>query len=1494
MKAIRKITKKYYIRHIVACFLAAYMLLGIPGQMVRAADNTLPQGSVIGDGGNVISGGVGNFDYGVDTLNITGVADKTIIEWDTFHIGSDATVNFDQVSTSAWVLNNVLATDSLASSIAGHLNANGNIIVSNPLGVIVAPTGMISARTAILSSLRVDDQVFKDFADGIGDLSLYSEVGDIGSVINNGSIEGSEGVALLAKRVENHGSIISENGIVIMAAGDSAMLAEPGSDVVIKLQELDSVSSTDGGMGDVVNSDTGTIEAEEGQIVLAAGDMFSTALDPVVQSGAGRVVQNGEIHADGGTDVGDTGSGGSVIITAADEVTFGSDSKTTANAIPAPDPTSDDRPVGGQILISSPEIVTFDPGAQLEAKGNGFYDADDNRRFDLGTDGDFRGSIQVMGSYITPPMNVDLSAYPGDSDLAGFLTIGPFDGHMTIANGASPGSPAENTIYEEWIEAMSDAGVGGDTGLEADSGDISFRNKFENGGITFDTADDITSDLGGNIFMLSGSGGITVGDIRSTVPSSDKSTEPGQIFLLSVRPENATSGGDITTGSMSIVGGSQVEISAIAAGTLTVSGNVISKTNQVPGENQTVGKALICLIATEDVIVNAAEISVNAHGKKFTTADIRISAGEDVSITHPTGGTSVIEAESKTSESSTWGQPLNEAHADIVVHAGWNLENSGVDEGDISINGVVYNEDDNSDLDISVKASVSGTGGPLSVDTGGTANTDDPRNDNDDGSSKIWAEEKEEGTVSASIEIDNSEEDPPSDPVSPCVDCPVPPFLPPIPILTNPDLGSGHMNDPISGNVLDNDSTPADGLTVIDFTQPSNGSVTVDENGDYIYLPDEGFVGDDSFTYTVKNNGTQATETVTVTVSNATPTANDESTGSHMGGTISGGSLDFFDNPDPDAGGAIEGLDELIVLVDSTLLAVGDSVTISTTLGGEVTFTRAIDGTISYEYTAPAGIAGQDDSFSFSVSDGQDGVGPDTAEVTITLTNAGPVANDESTGSHMGGTVNGSLDFSDNPDPDAGGAIEGLDELIVLVDSTLLEVGDSVTIPTTLGGEVTFTRAIDGTISYEYTAPAGVAGQDDSFAFSVSDGQDGVAPDTAEITISLTNAGPFAEDDSAIGHMGNDVTGSVTFGDNPDPDAGGAIDTLLVSIIDDPDFGTIIEFNPLTGEFTYSPTDPGFVGDDAFTYAVSDGQQGLDPVTGDVTLTLTNELPAAQDVTIIGQQGQLVYAGSFSDSSSDPFDAFQTIPDDLTFKVPGASGGVLITNEGGTITRVNGTFTYEPPSPDFVGVDSFDYTVEDAQGIVGPDGTGTIFIIVNPGPPPTPGAPAPPLPDLEYPEIEGCPVLMQAAASELGVTSENIQIAIGQALAVNPNLQPCEACGNLLKSAVILRDDAGEGLAALAQLLAPLQGQPMTDEMVASLQQTISDMREDPTNAAYVDAGEWNDALAGYIGVLMELGLDEEQITEILTKYTESITDGENEAMVTFLELRLAQIMAGF
>jgi len=54
---------------------------------------------------------------------------------------------------------------------------------------------------------------------------------------------------------------------------------------------------------------------------------------------------------------------------------------------------------------------------------------------------------------------------------------------------------------------------------------------------------------------------------------------------------------------------------------------------------------------------------------------------------------------------------------------------------------------------------------------------------------------------------------------------------------------------------------------VVDVTQPEHGTVTVDEDGNIVYTPKEGYVGTDSFTYTVSDGkGGYATATVTIVV----------------------------------------------------------------------------------------------------------------------------------------------------------------------------------------------------------------------------------------------------------------------------------------------------------------------------------------------------------------------------------------------------------------------------------------------------------------------------------------------------------------------------------------------------------------------------------------------------------------------------------------------------
>ena len=96
----------------------------------------------------------------------------------------------------------------------------------------------------------------------------------------------------------------------------------------------------------------------------------------------------------------------------------------------------------------------------------------------------------------------------------------------------------------------------------------------------------------------------------------------------------------------------------------------------------------------------------------------------------------------------------------------------------------------------------------------------------------------------------------------------------------NDDTVSTEENDPISINVLINDSDPdGDELTLDIVSQPENGTVSLGNNR-IVYRPDNGFSGTDQFSYSVTDTtGISDTANVTVTVSdvNAGPSAVDDS-----------------------------------------------------------------------------------------------------------------------------------------------------------------------------------------------------------------------------------------------------------------------------------------------------------------------------------------------------------------------------------------------------------------------------------------------------------------------------------------------------------------------------------------------------------------------------------------------------------------------------------------
>jgi len=157
--------------------------------------------------------------------------------------------------------------------------------------------------------------------------------------------------------------------------------------------------------------------------------------------------------------------------------------------------------------------------------------------------------------------------------------------------------------------------------------------------------------------------------------------------------------------------------------------------------------------------------------------------------------------------------------------------------------------------------------------------------------------------------------------------------------------------------------------------------------------------------------------------------------------------------------------------------------------------------------------------------------------------------------------------------------------------------------------------------------------------------------------------------------------------------------------------------------------------------------------------------------------------------------------------------------------------------------------------------------------------------------VEGCPVLVAAVSSELGIPGDTIQVSLANSFALNTNIQPCESCARLLNAATILRDEDGSGMAALNQVfntVAPA-GAPFTPEMATSIATAFAGRVNDGTQ--YATAIEYIDAFVRYLAVLdTEMGspvADGDSIAFLMGKYGTGITESDNSNIAAFVATRL-------
>ncbi|HZV99892.1 MAG TPA: filamentous hemagglutinin N-terminal domain-containing protein, partial [Methylophilaceae bacterium] len=527
------------------------------------APTTLPQGGVVAAGSAAID------QPSNSQLTIRQATQQAIINWNTFDIGSQAKVNFDQPNADASILNRVLSTD--PSQIYGQLSANGQVYIVNPSGIIFGAGSRVDAGALVASTLNISND---DFMAG-----NYRFIGGAasGKIINEGNLNAAPGgyIALLGASVVNAGNLNTPGGSVILAAGNTVRLPLSSSGLIT--MELDPATVN----AAVSNSAEGVISAAGGQVYLsaaAASGLTASVLNQgAINAHAGHVELKatqadklGETRQEGLIDVSNNqGSGGNIALLG-DRVGLFANSRTLATG----------KDGGGTVLVGGnyqgqgPEhnasAVYMDDAAAIDASATqdgqggkvilwsqdytGFYGNINARGGLNGGDGGFvetssHNNLQAFG-------HVDASSPLGQ---AGHWLLDPTD--VTIVTGAvnsnetnSGGvwTPTTNTAQIGVANINADLNAGTSVTINTASAGAGVGNITQNAGAT------ISKTAGGNATLtMNAAGSIALnGGISSTA---------GTLSTIL----NAAGGGVSGSGAINTNGGLLTLNAASGSGTLS-------------------------------------------------------------------------------------------------------------------------------------------------------------------------------------------------------------------------------------------------------------------------------------------------------------------------------------------------------------------------------------------------------------------------------------------------------------------------------------------------------------------------------------------------------------------------------------------------------------------------------------------------------------------------------------------------------------------------------------------------------------------------------------------------------------------------------------------------------------------------------------------------------------------------------------------------------------
>ena len=243
-------------------FLAA--MFASSGQAYALDPGSLPAGAQI-------TSGTGSIAISGNRMTVNQSSQKMIANWQSFNIGENASVRFNQPNSSAVALNRI--SDQNPSQIMGSLSANGLVFLLNQAGIIFGKNAMVNVGGLVASSLNMLDS---DFLAG---KYKFTNGGSAGPILNQGAINVTDGhvFAFIAPKVTNKGSITANSGNVLLAAGDQVLLDFNGDGLI--------TYTVDQGTIDALVENKGLIKADGGLVVMTAKAAAALQMATVSNSG---------------------------------------------------------------------------------------------------------------------------------------------------------------------------------------------------------------------------------------------------------------------------------------------------------------------------------------------------------------------------------------------------------------------------------------------------------------------------------------------------------------------------------------------------------------------------------------------------------------------------------------------------------------------------------------------------------------------------------------------------------------------------------------------------------------------------------------------------------------------------------------------------------------------------------------------------------------------------------------------------------------------------------------------------------------------------------------------------------------------------------------------------------------------------------------------------------------------------------------------------------